>query len=64
MLADKMEHDRVVRGIEMVPMIAPATGAQVDLDAAGAELPSVEENERVPKIGPETVTPRSAMNDL
>ena len=64
MLPDQMEHDRVIRGIEVVPVIAPAPGAQVDLDAAGAKLPSVKKNERVAKIGPETVTPRAAVNDL
>src|SRR5688500_173611 len=64
MLPDQMEHDRVIRGIEVVPVIAPAPGAQVDLDAAGAKLPSVKKDERVAKIRPETVTPRAAVNDL
>jgi hypothetical protein len=64
MLADEVENDGVIRGIEVMPVIAPAAGAQVDLDAAGAKLASVEENERVSKIGPETVTPRSTVNDL
>ncbi len=64
MLPDEMEDDRVIRGIEMVPMIAPAAGAQVDLDAAGAKLSAIEEDERVAKIGPETVAPGPAMHDL
>jgi hypothetical protein len=59
-----MEDDRVIRGIEMVPVIPPAAGAQVDLDAACAKLPSIDENERVSEIGPETVTPGTAVNDL
>jgi hypothetical protein len=48
----------------MVPVIRPAAGAQVNLDAAGAELASVEEDERVAKIRPETVTPGTTVNDL
>jgi len=64
MLPDEMEDNRVIRGIEMVAVISPAAGAQVDLDAAGTKLSSVEENERVAKIRPETVTPRPAVNDL
>jgi hypothetical protein len=63
-LPDDMEDDGVIRGIEMVPVIAPATGAEVDLDAAGAKLASVKEDERVTKIGSETVTPGTAVNDL
>jgi hypothetical protein len=63
-LADEMEDDGVIRRIEMVAVIAPATGAQVNLDAAGAELASVEEDERVAKIRPETVTPGTTVNDL
>jgi hypothetical protein len=59
-----MENDRVISGIEMVPVISPAAGAQVNLDAACAKLPSVEEDERVAKIRPQTVTPRPAVNDL
>jgi hypothetical protein len=64
MLPDEMENDRVIGGIEMVPVICPAAGAQVNLDAAGAELASVEEDERVAKIRPETVTPGTTVNDL
>jgi hypothetical protein len=64
MLPDEMENDRVIGGIEVVPMIGPAAGPQVNLDAAGAKLTSVEEDERVAKIGPETVTPRPTVNDL
>jgi hypothetical protein len=64
MLSDEMKDDRVIRGIEMVPVIAPTAGAEVDLDATGTKLPSVEKNECVAKIGPETVAPRSAVNDL
>ena len=48
----------------MVPVIFPAMRAQVDLDAAGPKLTSIEENEGVAKIGSETVAPRSAVNDL
>jgi hypothetical protein len=64
MLPDEMENDRVIRGIEMVTVISPAAGAEVDLDATGAKLTSVEEDERVAKIRPQTVTPGAAVNDL
>jgi len=59
-----MKDDRVIRGIEMVPVIAPTAGADVDLEATSTKLPSVEKNECVTKIGPQAVTPRSAVNDL
>jgi hypothetical protein len=64
MLPDEMKNDCVIGRIEMVPVIVPAAGTQVDLDAAGAKLTSIEEDERVAKIGPETVTPGPAVNDL
>lgn len=64
MQPDEMENDRVIRGIEVVSMIGPAAGPQVNLDAAGAKLTSVEEDERITKIRTETVTPRPAVNDL
>jgi hypothetical protein len=64
MLPDEVENDSVIRGIEMVPVIAPAAGAQVDLDASSAKLSSIEEDQRVAKIGPQTVTPSSAVNDF
>ena len=64
MLPDEMKNDRVIRGIEVVPVIDPAAGAQVDLDAASTKLSSIEEDERVAKIRPQTVTPGAAVNDL
>src|SRR5215212_6928183 len=63
-LPDEMKDDRVIRGVEMVPVIDPAAGAQVDLDATGAQLASVKENERVAKIRSETVAPGTPVNDL
>ena len=62
-LPDEMKNDRVIRRIEMVPVISPAACAQVDLDAAGAKLASVEEDQRIAKIRPETVTPGAAVDD-
>src|SRR5688500_7176838 len=64
MLPNEMEYDRVIRGIEMMPVIVPAAGPQMDLDAAGAQLTTVEEDERVAKIGSQTVAPGAAVNDL
>ena len=64
MLPNEMENDCVVRGIKVVSVISPATGAEVDLNAAGAKLASVEEDECIAKIGPETVAPGAAVNDL
>ena len=64
MLPDKMEGHRVIRGIEMVAVISPSARAQVDLDAAGAELASVEEDERVAKVWAETVTPGATVDNL
>ena len=64
MLPDEMKNDCVIGRIEMVPVIVPAAGTQVDLDAAGAKLASDKEDERVTKIRSETVTPGTAVNDL
>ena len=62
--ADDMEDHGVVRGIEVVPVIAPAPGPQVDLDAAGAQFASGEEDQRIAEIRTETVTPGAAVDDL
>src|SRR5215204_4790357 len=64
MLPDEVQDDGVIRSIETVSVIVPTAGAEVDLDAACAKLSSVDQDERVAKIWPETVTPRSAVNDF
>jgi hypothetical protein len=63
-LPDEMEYDHVIRGIEMVTVLCPTASAQVDLHAASTKLASVEEDERVTKIRPETVALGATVNNL
>jgi hypothetical protein len=45
-------------------VIHPTVRAQVNLDAAGAKLATVEQDERVAKIRSVTVTPGSTVDDF
>jgi hypothetical protein len=61
---DDVQDNSLVRGIEMMIVIDPATRSQVNLHAAGPQFSTIEKDERVSEIWTEPMAPGSAMDDL
>jgi hypothetical protein len=59
---DDVQHDRVVRGVEVVPVLMPAPRFQMHLHGTASEFPVMEEDQGVREIGAQSVRPRSAVD--
>jgi hypothetical protein len=63
MAGDDMQDNRIVRGVKVMAVIAPAPRLQVDLYRAAAQLPFIEEDQCVCEVWTEAVGPRPSVND-
>jgi hypothetical protein len=61
---DNVEHDIVIRGIEVMTVVVPAARRMMELDASALERAAVEHDHRVAEIGSESVRPVPAVDDL